>query len=167
MMKINSRPLSSTINLFSKLYVLSIFILCTLPAIAQKVDMSFNYDKIPASKVIDDIEKKTRFRFLFNRETIDVNFNVSLVGKYTNLSDVLNGLFSSTDLGYTILDDQIILTLKKQAISMNKVYFTAKVVDENSEPLPGANVCENGLKLELLQTEMAFFRYHCLISIHR
>jgi TonB-linked SusC/RagA family outer membrane protein len=108
--------------------------------------MSFNYDKAPASKVIDDIEKNTKFKFLFNRETIDVNFNVTLVGKYTNLSDVLDGLFSSTDLGYTINDDQIILTSRKQTASTNKVFFTSKVVDENSEPLPGANVCENGIK---------------------
>lgn len=116
---------------------------------AQKTKVTLELNNSTIEKVIETIEQKTDFRFIYKLNDIDLDRTVSISVKDQSIYVVLDKLFKGTLTEFKIRDTQIILKkpeLKTEVIKFQKQTVTGIITDENGLPLPGASVIEEGTK---------------------
>ena len=111
-----------------------------------KVSLKLNNTTV--EKVIETIERKTDFRFIYNLKDIDLKRVVSIRANDESIANVLNTLFKGTSTDYKVRETQIILKAGTSEKTINEVgkkeIIKGKIVDESGLPLPGATVKEVG-----------------------
>lgn len=116
---------------------------------AQKTKVTLELNNSTIEKVIETIEQKTDFRFIYKLSDIDLDRTVSISVKDQSIYVVLDRIFKGTPTEFKIRDTQIILKkpeLKSQVIEFQKQTVTGVITDENGMPLPGASVIEEGTR---------------------
>jgi TonB-linked SusC/RagA family outer membrane protein len=115
---------------------------------SQNTKLSLNLNNVTVANVLEEIENKSEFYFLFNAKLIDVKREVSISMEDTKISDILTSLFSGTEVNYLVYDRQIILTSGKGTTLLatieQQLKITGTVTDKNGAPLPGVNVVATG-----------------------
>lgn len=120
---------------------------------SQATKVSIDMKNATVAEVIDEIESKTEFKFLFNTKAVDLDRRISLKFKRKNINAILKYLFSKVDTQYEIDNRKILLKKAAdgasiEAKSSSVVEFqseiTGTITDENGTPLPGANILEKG-----------------------
>ncbi len=116
---------------------------------AQKTKVTLELNNSTIEKVIETIEQKTDFRFIYKLNDIDLDRVISISVKDQNINIVLDKLFKGTPTEFKVRDTQIILKkpeLKTENIDYQKQTVSGIITDENGLPLPGASVIEEGTK---------------------
>lgn len=116
---------------------------------AQKTKVTLELNNSTIEKVIETIEQKTDFRFIYKLNDIDLDRTISISVKDQSILVVLDKLFKGTSTEFKIRDTQIILKkpeLKTEAILYEKQTVSGIITDENGLPLPGASIIEEGTK---------------------
>ena len=112
---------------------------------AQEARVSLNANNETVENVLKKIENQSEFSFFYNVRHVDLNRRVSVVVKDSDVFNVLDKLFSETDVTYKVLDKKIILTKTEvNASQQNGRTVTGRVVDKNGDPIIGANVVVKG-----------------------
>jgi TonB-linked SusC/RagA family outer membrane protein len=95
-------------------------------------------------EILQEIEEKTDYLFLYNREDVDVDRKTSVQATRKKVSDILSQIFANTDVVYIMEGSNIVLMKKNilQQITLRRI--TGRVLDEKGEPVIGANVMEKG-----------------------
>lgn len=109
------------------------------------VNLSFKNTTIES--VLDKIERETGYTFLFIDKTVDVNRHVDVNLENREINDVLKMLFHGTNVHYSIIDKQIILSdnkINRPADIQQSRIITGVVTDPQDKPIIGANVIEKG-----------------------
>ena len=117
---------------------------------AQKTKVSLELNNTTVETVIETIEQKTDFRFIYKMNDIDLNRIISIRVKDQTIDVVLDKLFKGTGTNFKVRETQIILKKplieKTDQIFYLKKTIKGKVSDENGMPLPGASVMEEKTK---------------------
>lgn len=139
-----------------KMKLTTLFILVAMFSIrantsyAQKTKVSLELNNTTVEKVIETIEQKTDFRFIYKLNDIDLNRVVSINVKNQPIDIVLNKLFKGTATDFKVRETQIILKkpfkTKTENILFLKKTIRGKVIDENGMTLPGATVIVENTK---------------------
>lgn len=119
---------------------------------SQNTKITLELDNVSIENVLQSIETKSEFKFLYNDKEIDYKKLVSVKYKKAKISKILNDLFNNTNINYEILNKQIILISNTQKKKVKPIdnYQTDQntvkgvVLDENGVPIPGANVIIKG-----------------------
>lgn len=117
---------------------------------SQSTLLSLNLKSVAVKDVLDQIEQKSEFVFLYNSKLINVDRTVSVNFKDQKISDVLDKLFRESDVVYTVIDRQIVLTNKadqagfKEISNQQQRTFSGKVTDNTGAGLPGVSVVVKG-----------------------
>jgi TonB-linked SusC/RagA family outer membrane protein len=114
-----------------------------------KVSLQFNNATL--EKVIETVEQKTDFRFIYKIDDVDLTRMISITVKNETITVFLNKLFKGTNTDFIVLDNQVVL--KKSLlvenpeikVVLNKI-IKGKVTDEYDVPLSGAIVSEEVTK---------------------
>src|SRR5690606_10306845 len=157
-----SREFSPWVLKFNLKMKLSLLFLLTLTFVmqanssySQKTKISLDLGDVTIEGVIDEIEARTEFKFIFNTKTVDLNRKVSIKVKKVTVERVLDLLFKEMDIAYE-LDDRKILLKKKETKKLEdliqsptvpkKIQFlvTGTISDQEGQPLPGASIVEKG-----------------------
>jgi TonB-linked SusC/RagA family outer membrane protein len=115
---------------------------------AQKTKVSLELNNTTVEKVIETIEQKTDFKFIYKLTDIDLDRVVSIHVKNQNITAVLDQLFKGVPTEIIIRDTQIML--KKPTVVISQILpflqqtVKGKVIDENRMPMSGATVKEQG-----------------------
>ena len=110
-----------------------------------QVNLSLNLQNVPLEQVLSAIEAETSYRFLYNKEIVDVTRKVSVNVQNKELSVVLSRLFAGTDITYTLKNKQIVLgraSVQQAAKTLKTI--TGTIVDATGVPIIGANIIEAG-----------------------
>ena len=138
--------LSRIMRLTILIFVLGINSLLAESSYSQMTRITIKAEDTRVEDVLNLIENKSEFFFLFNQKLIDLNRKVSIDAKEEKISDILDELFAGTDVKHQVIDRQIILTTSEifdnQQQSNRKVF--GKVTDRTGAPLPGASVVVKG-----------------------
>ena len=117
---------------------------------SQSARISIEMNNATIEDVLNEIEAKSEFYFLYNNKLINVDRRVSVDVDAENIESVLQNLFKGTDVVYRIADKQIVLSRKDLAqntaidgIQQSKV-VTGTVVDPTGMPVIGANIMIKG-----------------------
>ncbi|MBJ6367458.1 TonB-dependent receptor [Snuella sp. CAU 1569] len=106
-------------------------------------------DQVSVLEVLDRIEALSEFKFFIDTRKVDTKRIVSIKGRQERIKNILDKLFSDTDVSYRVYKKQIILKVKPHPIIqnvnlINQQIVTGTVVDEQGVPLPGVSVLEKG-----------------------
>jgi TonB-linked SusC/RagA family outer membrane protein len=124
---------------------LIVFQICAGVTYSQNMKtVSLFLNDVTVEEAINRIEKEMSYSFLFTDETVDVGRKVNISVNNGDITDVLSQLLRSTDIGYQMIDRQIILAKNKTLVFQQegKKTVTGTVVDTNNEPVIGANIKE-------------------------
>ncbi len=124
---------------------------------SQTKKISLNLENVAVQQVINEIESLSEYKFLLNRRDVDLNRRISIKVKKKPIATILLQLFKGTDVGYEVLNKQIILKkISKVNAPPDKAESTeppastpqfqvsGTVTDTNGSPLPAANIVEKG-----------------------
>ncbi|NCC10811.1 MAG: SusC/RagA family TonB-linked outer membrane protein [Bacteroidia bacterium] len=113
---------------------------------AQCTRSAIEMSNATIEQVLNRIEQTSDFVFLYNDKTINANRVVSVNNRSREVSDILNHIFRGTNITYTIVDKQIILSTQQVASTLQKKANVLKgtVKDAKGEPIIGVNVKVKG-----------------------
>ena len=116
---------------------------------SQSDKVSVNMKDVSVKQVLKVLESKTAYSFLYNDELINVNRTISVDVKDKSLMDVLDDIFSGSEITYKIIENRIILIPSKEKIlsstqPQQEITVSGKVTDKFGDPIPGVSVYIKG-----------------------
>lgn len=111
----------------------------TATSYSQTARLTLQVKNGTISEVIKEIEKQSEYTFVYNINEVDLNKTVSVSAKDRLITDVLEKLFDDNSFGYRISDRHIAL-YRKNGQQQQDFVTTGVVMDENGDPIIGANV---------------------------
>ena len=125
--------------------LLAVFQTMANDAYSQQARISIDISGAKLIDVLDEIEQRSEFYFLYNEKLIDTERKVSIDATNKKIDVILDQLFNGTDVEYTITDRKIILApVNLPGEDQQKKTVTGKVTDETNAPLPGVTVVIKG-----------------------
>ncbi len=128
-------------------FLLLVFALQTwaAPSYSQQSRVTLKLDNVKVLDVLSEIERSTRFYFLFNKDLVDIERRISVSVDKEEIDQVLNDLFRGTNVKYVVSDRQIVLTTEKESyVPGQQMKVTGKVTDASGSPLPGVTIVVKG-----------------------
>ncbi len=121
----------------------------------QRTHISLDMNDVSVEEVMNEIEEKTAFRFIFNTKAVDLERRVFIRVSKSPIRNVLKLLFKNADTAYEIDDRKILLTravktrplatkVTGPSVTVQETLITGTVTDTEGIPLAGANVVEKG-----------------------
>ena len=110
---------------------------------AQTARFTIHLEKVPMEQVVNEIEKQSRYLFLFNKDIDSRRIIVSVHAENQTITQILPVLFKDTELDYTIEGMSILVTKKAEA-SEKPIQVRGKVLDQQGQPIVGASVIVQG-----------------------
>ncbi|WP_423127141.1 TonB-dependent receptor [Gaoshiqia sp. Z1-71] len=132
-----------TMKLSVFLFLLSIVQVMATGTYAQTAKLSIDLNNTSIERVLLEIENQSSYKFIYNKEKVDVESRVSVQLKDKTISEVLDQLFAGEDIGYSIMGNQVVLT-KNFIHSTQPQGLSGKVTNAAGEPVPGATVIVKG-----------------------
>ncbi|GGH15552.1 TonB-dependent receptor [Sphingobacterium alkalisoli] len=118
---------------------------------AQRTMLSLSLEDKRVADVLGEIEKKSEFQFFYNNELVDVERHVSVKVRRKPVFNILDELFSRSDITYTVVNKDVILTPKNRlpgirAQLVQQLHTVSGLVtDENTGvPMQGVSVLLKG-----------------------
>ena len=112
---------------------------------AQTVSLSRQNARM--AEVFEEIEKQTQMTIGYNESTIDANSRISVNITNKPINQAMADVLKDTDATFRIQGKQILIVTKTPSTpntQQGKKQITGTVVDEQGEPVIGANVVEKG-----------------------
>ncbi|WP_162304426.1 TonB-dependent receptor [Maribellus luteus] len=118
---------------------------------SQATKFSFNTENQQIVDVLKQIEESSNFRFLYIREQVDVERQVSVNAKNATVEEILNDIFAGHDVTYKVMEDNLILLSpgknavhSQSQLSQQQKTLSGTVTDNSGQPLPGVTVVIKG-----------------------
>jgi len=127
--------------------------LCLLFAVAQlfaaegfsqSAQLTLCLKNATVEQVLESIEGQSNLYFIYNRDVVDVNRLVSLDCKNQNIKEVLETLFSGTNVEYEFRDKHIVLKASESYSLQQPKTILGKITDTTGNLLPGVTVVVKG-----------------------
>ncbi|MDR1644829.1 MAG: TonB-dependent receptor [Tannerellaceae bacterium] len=108
--------------------------------------LSIDMRNVSIEEVLNEIESQSGYRFLYNKQLVNVNRKVNISIQSDKITEVLNNLFTTNDIKYVISERQIVLSRNERTSSAQQQNRTISgtVVDETGTPVIGANIVQKG-----------------------
>jgi TonB-linked SusC/RagA family outer membrane protein len=129
-------------------FLITLFVLSTMFSSAQKVSLNFSGQNLRT--VLESITEQTDYSLAYSKEAVDLSDAVSINVTDADLSQVLNELLASRNIGYEVRDNKIYIFDRPQAASQvaqgqqQEVTIRGMVLDDEGEPIIGANIVVPG-----------------------
>lgn len=108
---------------------------------AQSTALTLNMKNVSIEEVLNAIETKTDYKFLYNKQLVDVTQKTTVVCANKDVQQVLKNMLQEAGINFNISGKQIVLTAPKNNESAGlKRTLSGQVTDEKGEPIIGASV---------------------------
>lgn len=141
------------------LFLLFCSIMFSQATTSYSQDFTFNIKSSSIKEVCKEIERNSDFIFVFsdNSEKL-IDKKVNVIANSKNVSEILDVIFSDTNLTYEILDKQVVVYESKKTLPAEeskqtvfidvqqptKKQISGQVIDTEGEAIIGANIIEKG-----------------------
>lgn len=140
-----SDPLKKTLRIM-KLAIFFFFLgfaqIVASNSFAQKTKLFLNVKNVSIETVLLDIENQTDYKFIYNKEKVDVDSPISVQLEDKSVQDVLNILFEGKSIKYTFFGKNIVLSNSEASFVQKPLLknISGRVTDNTGAPLPGVTV---------------------------
>lgn len=125
--------------------VMSIAQIFAVNSYSQSTRLSLSLKNVSAKTVLQQIEEKSQFFFIYDATVVDVDKKVSIELKDESINKILDELFEGTNVVYKINNRQIALSTESvSSVSQQQKSVTGKVNDSTGSSLPGVSVVVKG-----------------------
>ena len=83
---------------------------------AQDKVITMNHRNRPAYEILEDIEAKSDYTFIFDANNVNLNKNISINAVNKNIFEILDSLFKDMNIAYTLINNHIILSPKEETV---------------------------------------------------
>ncbi len=111
---------------------------------AQSKKLTLDMENVKVENILDEIENRSEFYFLYNQKMVDVDFTTTAKFKDKSIFEALDQLFEGRNISYEVVGRQIILSDVNTSLFQQQKTVTGKVVDAKGEPIPGASIVIKG-----------------------
>lgn len=118
---------------------------------SQSATISLDMRDATVEEVLNTIEEKSEFYFLYNSKLVNVDRKVNVKVSNQPIYKVLTAIFDNTDVEYKVEDRQIILSNRTVNLSSKTLpapqqgrNITGTIKDKNGETIIGANITVKG-----------------------
>lgn len=131
--------------------LLSLLFFCFSVSSAQKINLNFNNESLKT--VLESISEQTGYTLAYSKQVIDLNDAVTIRENQMELAAALERILTPRNLSYEIVDNKIYILHKSpenagakpeaEVVQQNQPVgqqVSGVVVDENGEPIIGANI---------------------------
>ena len=112
-------------------------------AYSQSIELSLDLKNVSIEQALNQIESTTKYRFLYNKQLINVNTKVSINAKNQVINRILDQIFKGTEIAYSIDGKQIVL-IDKKLVSPGTKKISGTVTDQNGSAIIGASIVYKG-----------------------
>lgn len=105
--------------------------------------ISLDLTNVKLKKAFEIIERNSRYRFLYNSNTIPDNLRVDLHEKKITITEALDKLVRNNGLIYKIINDKVIAVTSAGEM-MQTIHANGDVVDSTGRPLQGITISIQG-----------------------
>lgn len=113
----------------------------------QSTKVNLKMENVSIKQVLNSIEDQTNFFFIYNGKLVDVERKVNIDADNQYINDVLEKIFSGTNVKYEIDNRQILLS-NMESTSMLSIQqqktVSGKITDSSGGALPGVSVVVKG-----------------------
>lgn len=124
--------------------LLTVFQGFAVSSYSQSTKLNLELENTTVRDALLQIEENSEFYFLYNSKIVDVERKVNVRVKNKKIDEVLDVLFDNTNVDYTIVDRQIVLSSETVKSKDQNGKITGKIVDNNGLPLPGVTIVYKG-----------------------
>ena len=123
-----------------------VFQLFAVNAEAQNTVIELKSNKLSIEELFKEIEKQSDYLVVYSTSGVRSNFDLSLTKKKAQVAELLSEALNGHGLKYEFVNNYIILSnIESKAITQQgQKKVTGVVLDQNGEPVIGANVVEKG-----------------------
>ncbi|HRS41666.1 MAG TPA: STN and carboxypeptidase regulatory-like domain-containing protein, partial [Dysgonamonadaceae bacterium] len=131
------------------IFLLFTCVFCSMAELSytQNARVTINKRNATIKEILNEIEKQTDYLFIYNDE-VNANEKVSVKAKQEAVSSVLNSMLEDKDMKYSMEGNHIILSKSEPSENENitnvlqqqKKRISGTVLDENGQPIIGANI---------------------------
>lgn len=113
---------------------------------AQNTLITISLKNNNVASILEVLEQQTDFSFVYDANVVNTNWRTSIDVENKPVFDVLNQLFEGTDITFSVVNNKIVLSTKKElsATPQQGRRITGVVTDETGTPVIGANVVVKG-----------------------
>ena len=137
--------MSNMKHLFKQMVILTL--LLTFPLLEIHAQITINMKDKPASEVVKQIEKVSKYRFFYKKGLPGMSTPITVEANDQSIESVLGQIVQQIPVSYAIKGEtQVVLTepeLQNSNINLTKS-VKGTVTDANGEPIIGANIMEKG-----------------------
>ena len=113
--------------------------------VSQNAKVSITGNNLTIAEFIDQIEDQTDYLFVYSKNEVNPGTSVELNTGEKTVAQCLNEAFQGSDVKYAFENDYIVLTKNAiPSIAQQGKTVSGTVVDNNNEPVIGANVIVKG-----------------------
>lgn len=141
----------SKLLLSMKLTVIALYVTVfqgfALTTYGQSAKVNLKMENVSIKQVLNSIEDQTNFFFMYNGKLVDVERKVNVDFDNQYVSNVLNKMFSGTNIKYEIDNRQILLSNMESTSglsSQQQKSISGKIADSMGGALPGVSVVIKG-----------------------
>ena len=138
------QKLLRVMKLTTFLFLISVISVFASKTYSQTKALNLKMSNSTVKEVLRNIEDQSEFYFMYSERLVDITREVSVNMKNAKVNEVLDKLFASTDVKYTVKDRFILLTIPEDSWSNLTVQqqksVSGKVTDSSGSPLPGVTV---------------------------
>ena len=129
---------------------------------SQKTKIELHLQNSSLTEILNSIEKKSEFIFIYNKNVVNSDIKKSISVKEEKIDKVLEILFRDINVSYRIDDRQVFLYKKGElkepipaqvpidAEQAQRKTISGKVVDNKGEPIPGTTILVKGTTIGIL-----------------
>lgn len=110
----------------------------------QTTSVSMEMKNVPIEEVLNHIETNTTYRFLYNRQLVDVTSRISVSCENKEVSLVLTEIFKGTGIDFNINGRQIVLNKIQNPVVRPPVKVSGTITDKWGETIIGATIQVKG-----------------------
>ena len=135
---------------------------------SQITRFTLRMENVSIQQVFDEIQKKSEFIIFYKDNQVDNNHRSSVDVVEATVDQILNQAFKNTNLGYKIIDRQIVITgdktketpsaIKSETYAEQKKVISGIVRDGNGVLLPGVTVIVKGTTIGTVTDNEGNFR---------
>lgn len=155
---LNVTDLLRKMKLFIAFSLLSVNMAFSSNTYGQNVKLSLDFKHKKTAEILEEIEKRTEYHFYYNAKLVDVARLVSIKVVNKPLISILDELFQHSDADYKVIDNDIILTPRKNkdndAKDKQQKTISGVITDlSTGQPIPGVSVMLKGTTIRTMSNE--------------
>ncbi|WP_223551889.1 TonB-dependent receptor [Aestuariivivens sp. NBU2969] len=148
--------LSLKMKLTTLLLVFSLFQIHATDTYSQNTKVSLTLNEVTIKTALNEIEQKTDYKFLYEKNVFETEKIVSINAKKEKLSKILDNLFKDFNVNIVYLEQQVIIKRNESQaviedvngansmVELQQIQVSGTIQDANGQPLPGATILEKG-----------------------